>query len=173
MHIKIDQRIAGAESVVSMKNVQNAHSNARDVMRLGIHVGLVMKQLISQTHNFQLRSAYYRLDRRRFRKVWSIFHRNREKVLDDMGKSGNMKNCWVNLEICEVWGVYLEFSLLVSFLAWLRFRSKSIFRTSFYFRFISEFAFVFIESSNSGSFSPCIRKWTLFYYIPVALTYIS
>ena len=43
-----------AESVVSMRNVQNAHSNAGDVTRLGIRVGLVVKQLIGHRHNFQL-----------------------------------------------------------------------------------------------------------------------
>ena len=39
-----DQR--SVESVVSMRNIQNVYSNARDVMRLGIRVGLVVKQLI-------------------------------------------------------------------------------------------------------------------------------
>ena len=39
-----DQR--SVESMVSMRNIQNVYSNARDVMRLGIRVGLVVKQLI-------------------------------------------------------------------------------------------------------------------------------
>jgi hypothetical protein len=46
-----------AESVVSMRNVQSAHSNVEGVRRLGIRVGLVVKQLISHRHNFQLRLA--------------------------------------------------------------------------------------------------------------------
>ena len=44
----------GRERAIEFINVQNAHSNAGDVTRLGIRVGLVVKQLIGHRHNFQL-----------------------------------------------------------------------------------------------------------------------
>jgi hypothetical protein len=58
--IALLERQKRVESVINMRKVQNAHSNEGGVIRLGIHIRLVMKQLIlSRWHNFQLHLVLY------------------------------------------------------------------------------------------------------------------